>query len=249
VDPSADAKLARRSDEEWGAAHRRLQAAAAVYLRSTGGKSWGKPPSGVESKYLLAGLGSCALCHASMTVRASSHRRGHHLYFICANYDHRGSTVCSNGLRLPMARADEVILAKVSGYVLDSEIVEGAIADAIEELRPSRDTLDQKRFTLQAEIRRVEAEQERLVAAIAAAGEVKALAHALQDRERQRLQLRNQVTALDRFEPFGAFDVRRVERDLRKRLDEWQALLHRQTPLARQVLSCLLDGRIAGRRA
>ena len=36
-----------------------------------------------------------------------------------------------------------------------------------------------------------------------------------------------------------------IERDLRKRLVEWRGLLRRQTPLARQVLARLLDGRIA----
>ena len=41
------------------------------------------------------------------------------------------------------------------------------------------------------------------------------------------------------------FDAKRVERDLRKRLTEWRAMLKRQTPLARQVVTRLLDGRIA----
>jgi hypothetical protein len=39
--------------------------------------------------------------------------------------------------------------------------------------------------------------------------------------------------------------VKRVERDLRKGLDDWRGLLKRQMPFTRQILSHLLDGRIA----
>lgn len=58
----------------------------------------------------------------------------------------------------------------MSGYVLDREVVEGAIVDAIRKLRPSRETVDAKRQALQAEIAKIEAEQARYVAAIAVAG-------------------------------------------------------------------------------
>ena len=68
------------SDQEWDAAHRRLKSAAAVYLRSTNGHLWGRPPSGIESKYLLSGPGQCACCGASMTVRSSSRGRRRHFY-------------------------------------------------------------------------------------------------------------------------------------------------------------------------
>jgi hypothetical protein len=144
-----------------------------------------------------------------------------------------------------MAAADNAVLTRVSDYVLDPEIVEGAIADAIRELRPSRDTVEAKRAALLADIKVLEDEQARYVAAIAVADEVDALARALQDRERQRSRLQHELAALDSLDRFSAFDVRQVARDLRKRLDEWRGLLRRQTPLSRQVLSRLVDGRIA----
>ena len=231
------------TNEEWNAAHHRIQSAAAVYLRRTNGQVWGRPPSGIESKYLLSGMMACALCGQSMIARSSSH--GRQFYFVCASYDCRGRAVCTNGLRLPMKRAEEAILSKVSDYVLDPDIVEGAIADAILELRPSRDKVDAKRTVLQAEILKLEDEQARFVAAIAIAGEVEALATALQAREQQRTRLQHDLVALDGLDSVSTFDVKHVERDLRKRLTEWRALLHRQTPPARQVLARILDGRIA----
>ena len=228
-------------DDEWSAAHRRLQSAAAAYMRSTNGHLWGRPPSGIESKYLLSGLMQCR-CGASMITRASSY--GRQFYYVCASYNDRGPTVCPNGLRLPVARADDTILTKASDFVLDPEVVEGAIVDAVEELRPSRDTIETKRAAIDAELRKLEKEQAQYVAAISIAGQVDALARALQAGEQQRTRLQHELLALDQMERFSTFDVRRVERDLRERLEEWRRLLHRQTPLARQVVSRLLDGRI-----
>jgi site-specific DNA recombinase len=230
-------------DDLWEAAHRRLASAAAVYVRSTNGQMWGRPPSGIESEHLLSGWGRCACCGGSMTVRASSHRR--QFYYVCANYDRRGRTVCANSLRLPMARADAALVTKVRDYVLDPEIVEGAIVDAIQELRPGRDTIEAKRQSLVADLARIETEQLRFVAAIAAAGEMDALTRALKDSERTRARMQQELAALDGLARLDTFDPRRVERDLRTRLDEWRELVGRQTPIARQVLAKLLDGKVA----
>ena len=232
------------SEQEWNAAHRRLKSAAAVYLRSTNGHLWGRPPSGIESKYLLSGSGQCACCGASMTVRSSHRGKRRHFDFICASYDHRGRTVCANGLPLPMAEADEAILTKMADFVLAPEVVEGAILDAIAALRPSRATVETKRAALAVELGRVEQEQARFVAAIAAAGDVDALAVALKERERDRARLSRELAALDTLEALAGFDPQTVERQLRQKLAEWRGLLRRQTPLARQVLARLLDGRI-----
>ena len=143
-----------------------------------------------------------------------------------------------------MTMTDDAILTKLSSYVLDPEIVEGAIADALAELRPSSDVMERRRGVLQTEIRKLEEEQARFVAAIAIAGDVEALAQALRDREQRRTHLRSELLKLEHAEQFNAFDVRRIERELRKRLADWRELLRRQAPIARQVVSHLLDGRI-----
>jgi len=128
--------------------------------------------------------------------------------------------------------------------VLDPAIVEGAIADAIRQLRPSRDSIEAKRQALDAELRKVDETQGRYVAAIAAAGPIDALARALKDCEQTRRRLQHELAALDGLDRLSIFDVTGIERDLRSRVKEWRGLLKRQTPIARQVLSRLLDGRI-----
>ncbi len=108
-----------------------------------------------------------------------------------------GTAVCANGLRLPMVEADDAILTEVGDVVLDPEIVQGAIQDAIAELRPSRNVLETKRTTLDSELRRVDEQEGRFVAAIAADGPIDALARALKACEHDRQRVRRELAALD----------------------------------------------------
>ena len=50
------------SDELWEAVHDRLAGARETYLRRANGQLWGRPASGVESKYLLTGMAQCGTC-------------------------------------------------------------------------------------------------------------------------------------------------------------------------------------------
>ena len=117
--------------------------------------------------------------------------------------------------------------------------------DAVAELRPSSEATAARRAVLQAELRRIEQEQGRYAEAIATAGNVAALAAALQAREQQRVHVHHELAMLDRArQHVSSFDVRRVEKDLRARLEDWRAMLRRQGPIARQMLTKLIDGRL-----
>jgi hypothetical protein len=105
-------------------------------------------------------------------------------------------------------------------FALDPEIVEGAIQDAISELRPSAGAVLATRAALLADLRRVEDEQRRYSDAIAMAGDVAVLAKALQEREPQRLRLQQQIAALDSARRVSTFDVARIEKDLRGKLKD-----------------------------
>src|SRR5262249_61076935 len=58
----ADESLRIVSETLWAAAHARLAASRASYLRGTRDVRWGRPASGIDSKYLLTGMASCARC-------------------------------------------------------------------------------------------------------------------------------------------------------------------------------------------
>ena len=238
-----DAPHLRVVDEEaWKMAHARLSATRENYLRDTGGRVFGRPASGLESQYLLAGFGRCGCCGGGMIVRHASRRRQG--YYVCAYYNDRGRTACGNGMRLPMEMADAAILDQFADVLLAPAVVTGAIDDAVAALRPDRDTVAAQRDLLGAELRRLEAEAARFVAAVAAAGDVPALAAALRENAAASERVRRELAALDATDRLAVFDRTSLERNLRKRLDDWRGLLRRNTKQARQIVGSLLDGRV-----
>jgi hypothetical protein len=135
--------------------------------------------------------------------------------------------------------------ADLRDYVLDPEIVEGAIQDAIAELQPGSDSADVMRTAIQRELRDVEQAQTRLLEAITTAGDVPTLAAAFKSRETRKTQLTRELAVFDQRLTMERLDPHRLERDLRKRITEWRSLLGKQTPIARQIVLKLLDdGRI-----
>ena len=86
------------SESEWKAAHDRLNATRAIYLRGTKGELWGRPASTLDSKYLLTGLVKCGLCGGSLYVKSSS-RKGAPCILLRVHDVHlRGRAACANSL-------------------------------------------------------------------------------------------------------------------------------------------------------
>ena len=64
------------TDEQWQAAHTRLQRTLATYLQRTNGRLWGKPTTGLAGKYLLTGIARCGCCNGSLEVQSRATGRG-----------------------------------------------------------------------------------------------------------------------------------------------------------------------------
>jgi hypothetical protein len=58
------------------------------------------------------------------------------------------------------------------------------------------------------------------------------------------MRLAQELVALDGGRRASTVDVRRVEKSLRAKLTEWLALFQRHSPVARQMLAELIDGRL-----
>ena len=143
-----------------------------------------------------------------------------------------------------MAQADEAVIGQLRDYVLQPEIVEGAVQDALDALRPKAGDLKSRRTELQAEIRNIDEAAARLTAAIASGGELQSLVKALKDRDKQRVHGQRELDMLERLTNVSDLDVGRIERDLRARVKDWRSLLRRQTPVSRQILTKLLADRL-----
>jgi len=106
------------TDTLWAAAHARLEATRATYLRTTRGPLWGRPASGLASTYLLTGIARCGACGSGLEVRSGTHGKRRAFYYSCSSYYRRGRTVCPNRYEIPMTTANDAVLNALLTEVL-----------------------------------------------------------------------------------------------------------------------------------
>ena len=224
-------------DALWQAAHARLDAARAAYLRGTGGRLWGRPDQGVESKYLLTGLVRCYVYGGSIYVKSRSHGRRRFFLYGCTSYHLRGRSVCPNGIEVSMEPTNQLVLDAFASDILRPEYVEQAIDRLVAWLQPAASDLKVQRAAFTEELGTVERESDRLTAAITAGGELGALVEALKARDGRRQALQRELARCGAAE---RIDVRQIRQEARRRLVDWRGLLQAETVKSRQMLKKLL---------
>jgi len=235
------------SDELWQAAHAQLDGRRALYLATNKGRAFGRPASGVESPYLLTGLGTCGVCGGSMCVLTRSHGHQRVPFWGCMVRKQRGQAVCPNTLEVPLAATDHAVLKSVEHDLLNVAAVETALFKAMASFRPPDEVVESAERALREELALLSAEVDRLAAAIAAGGNLPALLALLQERERRRAHVRAELAGVERERAAGAhngFHAGRVLDELRDQLTDWQGMLRQQPGPARQALGALLQGRL-----
>ena len=228
------------ASDVWDAAHASLAAKRAVYLRGTDGRLWGRPLTGIESKYLLPGLARCGWCNGTLRVSTRSHGRHRVGFYGCSSYHDRGRAICTNNLEVRVELVDRAVIQAVEDQLLRPDLAERALALALARLQPALQSVEQELASLKAGIGRLDGEILRLTDAIAGGGDVPSLVVGLKDRERQREDLRGRLTAAQRVAAAGAAGPESPQLRLRAKLAEWQNILHRQVPQARQILKKVL---------
>jgi hypothetical protein len=231
------------TDDEWTRAHARLSTARASYIKATGGLVFGRPVNSFASPYLLTGLARCSVCGASFVVLTRDFKSERRPFYACSYHHHRGAVVCPNGLPAEMQATNREVLTSIGSRLSRRTVVEQAIEMALADLAPRRDARAAEQEALTARLRQLEAELERLTAAVAAGGELPTLLAALKEREGQRAECRRQLETLGHG--VRPLDLKRVERQIRERLRDATRLLERQVGPARGVLRELLAVMIA----
>ncbi len=223
------------SDGLWEAARHRLRQARYFSGRTA------SAPGG--AKYLLSGLAACT-CGSAMIALSRASGAGRRFVYSCGYHHTRGRSVCDNALLAPMEATDQAVLGAVARDVLNPRVVARAAEQAIAILCPPADAVDERRDELLAQMRRLEAELARLAEAIARGGDVPALLRAVKDREAQRARCEHWLGALESARHLSRFERGRIDRQVREVLTDWQGLLTRHTPQAREILRNVLAGRI-----
>jgi len=162
------------SEKEWKAAHDRLDATRATYLRGTNGELWGRPAT-MDSKYLLTGLVKCGQCGGTMYVKSSSRKGRRSFFYGCTTYHLRGRSACSNNLLTPMETANEEVLSALDRYVLHPDVTTTVVRKALDKFRAAERIWKEEREALLRQTSKVDAEITRLVSAISAGGDIPAL--------------------------------------------------------------------------
>ena len=229
------------SNELWKAAHDRLDSARKNYLRSHNGQLWGRPPSGVESKYLLVGQARCGLCGGSIEARSRSHRSRRAYFYACSSYWRRGKAVCENRHEIPMKVADAIVLNTLLDEILTPERLVEVTQRTLARAQALRQSPDRAREPLKQQLAHAEAALARLTEAVARGGDVPALVEAIKTQEERRQALESRLAAM--VEPPVVFDGL-LEKRLRAAVGEWREVLGRQVPQARQIVSKLIANRI-----
>jgi site-specific DNA recombinase len=232
------------SEDVWEAAHARIAAARGIYLKGTKGQAFGRPALGNPSKYLLTNLTLCGECGGGLRVRSRSHGTERKFFYGCTGHHERGTTVCTNNADVPMADANEIVIEALLDDVLDEDIVNDSIDEALRLLQGDDEHEFDRLKTLEALIAKVEKERDRLVTAIATGGQLEGLLEALRARESQRATLEAERTALRSATRLRASDVARVRGELHVIADDWRHVLADDPTNARPIVSSLLVGRV-----
>jgi site-specific DNA recombinase len=209
------------SDEQWQAAHGRLEGIRAHLHQASGGRI-GVRRRDIESRYLLSGFARCAVCGGGLGVMSGSHSsaRGH--VYGCLSYLKRGTSVCGNGLRLPLDRIDDAVLRTLAGDVLRPRVVM-AVVDGVLQRLTSRSQVSKLRRSRSA-LRIVEQGISNLARAIAAAGELGPLLQELQTARGRREELMTTIGAPERTD-VRLLDRSAIEAKVLEQLNTWRALL------------------------
>jgi hypothetical protein len=159
-------------------------------------------------------------------------------------HERRGPT--SAGLRLHPSPQDRPVYEsspgghgpRVDQAVISQELIAAVVTRVLERLAPESGTSD-----LHTKLADVERELAHLIATIKPVGHSDAILAALRDCEQRRSDLR---AALDR-QTSGAPPVNRaaLEAQVRERVTRWQEMLTTHTTHGRQLLTEVLDGKLA----
>jgi site-specific DNA recombinase len=227
----------------WQAAHRRLDAARAIYAA-------GRLPSDRpdQEKYLLSGIATCAACGGSLVAFTRDYKRaGQRGRFYGCNYNHkRGAKVCKNRILIRQDKLDQVVLEAVA-EALDERLLERAVEKAAARLAHRRRAAPGRRAQVERELTDVEARLQRgldaLLAGTEAADELRARLKVEKDR---KATLAAELEALKGRGRTGVveLDEKRFLEALRARARDVRTLLGQDIPRTRQFLRKLLVGRL-----
>lgn len=233
------------SEALWQAVEARLRQSGESYLRhARTGRLGGRRSGGdFESPYLLSGLGQCGVCGGSLVAMTRGHGRHRAKFYGCAYHHKRGTTVCSNAVQIRQEILDGALLEAIS-QALDEQVIEAAVARALEQLRGRQRGSADRRVELQRELQLVQARIGHLVEAVKRGRATDVLLETLEAETARKALIFREMGDLENRCSLASLDARRLAEELKTRASDARGLLGRHVPQARRMLRALLDGRL-----
>ena len=232
-------------EDLWQAAHARLDQARRIFAHAPARRQClGQPPRlDLESPFLLSGMARCALCGGAIIAMSRLHGTHRKHRYGCSYHHKRGATICANGVQIRQDLLDHALLQSLS-ELLDGQIVETAVSQALARLRTDHEEELGRRTAIQQKLSLLEAREQHLVEAIKLGETMKPLLAALKAEEQRKKALAADLDRLADRAKVSSLDSARLKRNLMARVTDVRSLLTRHTPQARQMLRRLLVDRL-----
>ncbi len=224
------------TDEQWEAAHTRLQQSRITMTTDIGQRALVRRD--YESKDLLTGFVRCATCGGSITVVSRQHGQQRVYFYGCLTNWKRGAPVCANDLVLPIDRVNEAVLKAIGGDVLRPAVVTAIIDGFLEQLLPAN--VETRADDLRRELRALDAKIAHLAAGVEQGGPLASLVALLTARQAERDALLAALGAAEALHQIQR-DRTAIEAEVQAQVGTWRALLNGSTVDARQMLREVLE--------
>ncbi len=233
-------------EELWQRVHARLEQNRTYALRLSKGRlAAGPPPIDLTTgrrpnqgaPHLLTGLARC-VCGSGLEAFKRPWQDTH--FYYCAANRRKGRSICPHHLKLPMTSADEDVLTAIKDCVFRPDIIKAVIERTVTQIERERAGDQVER--LERELDDTTTGLARLASAIAAGGDIPALAAEAKKFEERRRKLESDLRGLKGRGQ--ALDPDQVRRWIEERMKDWRGLLMRNREQGRQVLQRVLTDRL-----
>ncbi len=227
--------------ELWAAVEARHEAARKTYLRSRGGKLWGNPGSGSESKYLLSGIAKCGCCGNSIAALGGRVGRTsvRYYYYGCSFRRNRGPNVCANDVSTRVEAADEALLTAIERQVLNPDAWAYVAKRALQMIEEQRRARPDRPREIEGELKKLHRELDRFVTLVAEGNPPARVLAEIKGRE-ARIATLDRELAQWRAGPTDELDPKRLRKAVAARIGQFREMMRSDTPIARQALRKLL---------
>ncbi len=231
----------------WDKVRDRLKEAQSIYLRQTGGRLWGRPEKGrgiTKGKYLLSGLGECAVCGGSIIIhRVPSGKKRRQSFYCCSYRKLRGKSICTNDLWQNADHINRMMIDDLTGRILTPEVTELAIKETLKVIKKELKARPGKVEDLQTEKAKLEREISNLVNAVAGGSAPEAIVNAMKDKENRVKVLESKIARFGSVESIDS-NLSKIRPMIEKALGDFREILLENQQKARQGIKKLLAGKI-----